>query len=239
MTRAPKRLIGVAALLALLLIMATFPMRLALGLSGASDAGFSAQTVKGSVWSAEIVDARLGALPLGTLQARLSPLALLTGRTDLVFERDDARLGALTGRLHGSDPRGLSNVNGMTSLSGGLGNIPVEALRFEEARVRFGAAGRCVKAGGRLQLTVAAPIAGLNLSRGLSGPLSCSKGWAQAALASQSGMERLKISFDGSGAWRAEFSIIVENDPAMAAALAALGFRAREGSFRLTTSGRF
>src|SRR5690606_16174787 len=111
MTRAPKRWIAAAAFLALLLIMASVPMRLALALSGVSEAGLSARTVEGSVWSAEIVDARLGALPLGTLQTHLSPLALLTGRIDLVFKRDDARLGALAGRLHGSDPRGLSDVN--------------------------------------------------------------------------------------------------------------------------------
>ena len=64
-------------------------------------------------------------------------------------------------------------------------------------------------------------------------------GRAQAVLASQSGMEQLKLSFNGSGAWRAEFLIAVDNDPAMAAALAATGFRAGKGGFRLTTTGRF
>ena len=239
MTRGTKRWIVAAALFALLLIAATFPMRLALALSGASDAGFSARAVRGSVWSSELVDARLGALPLGTLDASLSPLALLSGRTELAFERGDERLGALAGRLHGNDPRGLSEVNGVTSLSGGLGMIPVDTLRFEGATVRFDAAGKCVEAGGRLQLSVAAPIAGLDLSRGLSGPLSCAKGRAQAALASQSGMERLILSFDGGGAYRAEFAINVDDDPAMAAALVALGFRAGQGGFRLATSGRF
>src|SRR3546814_17598093 len=76
---------------------------------------------------------------------------------------------------------------------------------------------------------LSAPIAGLDLSRGLSGPLSCANGRAQAALASQSGMERLTLSFDGSGAYRAQFAINVDRDPAMAAALAALGFRAGAG----------
>src|SRR3546814_5820844 len=80
--------------------------------------------------------------------------------------------------------------------------------------LRFDADGRCAQAGGRLQLAVAVPIAGLDLSRGLSGPLRCADGRAQAALASQSGMERLTLTFDGKGAWRARFAIRVDDDPA-------------------------
>ena len=123
-----RRWIVAALLLALLLIVATFPMRLALGLSGASDAGITAREVRGSVWSGELVEARLGALPLGTLRASLSPLALLTGRVEMAFTRADDRLGALAGRLHGSNPRGVSDVNGVTSMSGGLGMIPVDTI---------------------------------------------------------------------------------------------------------------
>lgn len=228
-----------AVLFALLLLIATFPMRLALGLSGATDAGVTAREIEGSVWSGELVDARLGALPLGTVRASLSPLALLGGRTELAFSRADERLGALAGRLHGSDPRGMSDINGVTSLSGGFGLIPVDTIRFEGATARFDEAGKCVEASGRLQLTVGTTIAGLDLSRGLSGPLRCAGGRAQAALASQSGMERLTLSFDGSGAYRAGLAINVDRDPAMAAALAALGFKAGSGGFVLTSSGRF
>jgi general secretion pathway protein N len=235
-----RRRWSIAALLfALLLLIATFPMRLALGLSGASDAGITAREIRGSVWSGEIVEARLGALPLGTVRASLSPLALLGGNTELAFSRADDRLGALAGRLHGSNPRGISDVSGTTSMSGGLGMVPVDTIRFEGATIRFDAAGKCAAASGRIQLAVTAPIAGLDLSRGLSGPLRCANGRAQAALASQSGMERLTLSFDGSGAYRANFAINVDRDPAMATALAALGFKAGTGGFVLATSGRF
>lgn len=228
-----------AALLALLLLIATFPMRLALGWSGATDAGIAARDVRGSVWSGELVEARLGALPLGTVRASLSPLALLGGNTELAFARADERLGALAGRLHGSNPRGVSDVSGTTSMSGGLGAIPVDTIRFEGATIRFDDTGKCAAASGRIQLSVTAPIAGLDLSSGLSGPLSCKGGRAQAALASQSGMERLTLSFDGAGAWRAQFAINVDRDPAMAAALAAIGFKPGSGGSVLTTSGRF
>ena len=235
-----RRRWGIAALLlALILIIATFPMRLALSVSGATDAGISARDVRGSVWSGELVDARLGALPLGTVRASLSSLALLGGGVELAFSRADERLGVLAGRLHGSNPRGVSDVSGTTSMSGGLGMIPVDTIRFEGATVRFDGAGKCASAAGRIQLAVTAPIAGLDLSRGLSGPLTCVNGRAQAALASQSGMERLTLSFDGDGAYRAQFAINVDRDPAMAAALSLLGFKAGSGGFVLATSGRF
>ena len=236
---ARRRWIIAGALFALLLLVATFPMRLALVWSGATDAGVAAREVRGSVWSGELVDARLGALPLGTVSASLSPLALVGGSIELAFSRTDERLGALAGRLYGSDPRGMSDVSGTTSMSGGLGAVPVDRISFEGATVRFDDAGKCALAGGRVRLVVSAPIAGLDLSRGLSGPLSCVGGRAQAALASQSGMERLTLSFDGSGAYRAQFAINVDRDPAMAAALAALGFKAGSGGFVLATTGRF
>ena len=239
MTSSRRRWIVAALIFALLLIMATFPMRLALGWSGAADAGVTARAVRGSVWSGDLVDARLGALPLGTVRASLSPLALVSGRVELAFARADERLGALTGRLHGSHPRGVSDVQGVTMLAGGLGMIPVDTVRFDGATLRFDGAGKCVQAGGRIQISIAAPIAGLDLSRGLSGPLSCANGRAQAALASQSGMEKLTLSFGGKGAYRARLAINVDRDPAMAAALAAMGFRAGPGGFALTTTGRF
>lgn len=237
--RARRRWALAALLFALLIAIATFPMRLALTWAGADDAGITARDVHGSIWSGMLVDAQIGALPLGTIQARLSPLALLAGRTELMFSRTDSQLGALSGRLHGSGRRGASDVNGITSLSGGLGLIPIDTIRFEDAAARFDTAGRCTEAGGRIQLSVAAPIAGLDLSRGLSGPLRCADGRAEAALASQSGMERLRLSFDGRGVWRARFAIGAGGDPVMVGALSALGFRAEADGFVLATSGRF
>ncbi|WP_260582354.1 type II secretion system protein N [Sphingopyxis sp. PET50] len=233
-----RRLIFAAVAVALLLIVATFPMRLALAMAGAEGSGLTAREVNGSVWAGELIEARLGALPLGNVQASLSPLALLGGDVEMAFKRPDPRLGDLAGRLHGSNPRGLSDLNGTSSLSGGLGMVPVDSLRFEGTAVRFDERGRCVSAAGRIQLNVGTSIAGLDLSRGLSGPLRCADGRAEAALTSQSGMERLTLGFDGSGAYRAQFAIQAD-DPAMAAALSAIGFRPGNGGFVLVSTGRF
>ena len=233
-----RRLILAAILIALIVIVATFPMRPALAMAGAERSGLTAREVNGSVWAGELIEARLGALPLGNVKASLSPLALLGGDVELAFNRPDPRLGELSGRLHGSNPRGLSNLSGTTSLSGGLGVVPVDSLRFEGVEVRFDDRGRCTTANGRIQLTVGTSIAGLDLTRGLAGTLRCVEGRAQTALTSQSGMERLTLSFDGSGAYRAEFAITAD-DPAMAAALSAIGFRVAGNGFVLVSSGRF
>ena len=127
--RVRRRWTIAALLLASFLIIATLPMRLALGWSGATDAGITARDVRGSIWSGELVDARLGVLPLGTVRASLSPLALLGGGVELAFSRADERLGALAGRLHGSDPRGASDISGTTSMSAGLNPACAKALR--------------------------------------------------------------------------------------------------------------
>src|SRR3546814_2867991 len=105
-----------AVLLALLLLAAPFPLRLTLAWSGATDAGVAAREVRGSVWSGELVEARLGALPLGTVRASLSPLALLGGSVELAFSRTDERPGALAGRLYGSDTRGMSDEIGRANV---------------------------------------------------------------------------------------------------------------------------
>ncbi|WP_033075595.1 type II secretion system protein N [Sphingopyxis sp. MWB1] len=239
MRRVRPPLIALAALVLLALVAATFPMRLALEWAGADRAGVTARAVRGSVWSGELVEARLGALPLGTVRASLSPLPLFLGRTELYFARADERLGALAGRLHASNPRGVSDVEGSATLMGGLGAIPADRIGFEGATIRFDPQGRCAEAAGRISLSVAAPIAGLDLSQGLSGPLACVAGRAQATLASGSGMEKLTLAFDGKGAYRARLTIDANRDSAMAAALAALGFKAGPGGFALTSTGRF
>lgn len=229
----------VAILFALVLIVATFPMRLALQLAGADRAGFTAREVVGPVWWAGIGDARLGVFQLGTLDAWLAPGPLFLGRTELGFRRLDPILGALSGRLRGGALRGVTNLTGSTSAAAGLGIVPVDTIRFDGVEALFDKAGRCRSARGRVRLNVGASIAGLDLSRGLSGSLHCSKERVQAALASQSGMEKLTVNFAADGTYQARLAISVDRDPSMAEALGALGFRAAAGGYVLTSSGRF
>lgn len=219
-----RRIAIVAALLALLLIIATLPMRVALGLAGAADAGLSARSVSGTIWSGTLVDARWRGAALGTLDAGLDPLALLRGAVRLDVMRNSPLLGDLRGTLALSGARGVTDMNGTVSLGASLAGVPLDTLRLEQAEARFDAAGRCAAASGRVQLSIALPVPGLDLASGLGGPLRCRGGRAEAALASQSGMERLTLSVDGTGRYRARLAIAAGSDPAVAGLLRAAGF---------------
>ena len=63
------------------------PMRLALAGFGAS--GLSARAVNGSVWHGTLADAALGPVSLGTIDARLKALPLLTGHARIALARSD------------------------------------------------------------------------------------------------------------------------------------------------------
>ena len=210
------------ALLALVLIIATLPMRLALGMAGAGEAGLSARAVTGSIWSGQLVDARWRGARLGTLGAGLAPLTLLGGEARLNIARDDVLLGKLDGALILNGARGVADLNGTVSIGASLAGVPLDAIRLEGVAARFDDAGRCAAAAGRVQLRVALP--GLDLANGLSGPLACRAGRAEAVLASQSGMERLTLAVDGAGQYRARLAVRGNGDPAVAGLLRAAGF---------------
>ena len=236
MTRRPIWI--VAGLLAVVLIIATLPLRLVLGMAGAGDAGFSARAVTGSIWSGQLVDARWRGARLGTLGAGLAPLALLRGEARLNIARDDVLLGKLDGALILNGARGVADLNGTVSLGASLAGVPLDALRLAAVAARFDDAGRCAEAAGQVQLSLALPVPGLDLANGLSGPLACRTGRAEAALASQSGMERLILSFDGAGQYRARLSIKASNDAAVAGLLRAAGFLPAGGDLVLLHEGR-
>lgn len=234
-----RRRIGMAAgFLALILIIATLPMRIALIFSGAGEAGLSARAVTGSIWSGQLIDARWRGARLGTLGAGLAPLALLGGEARLNIARDDVLLGKLDGALILNGARGAQDLNGTVSLGASLAGVPLDALRLAAATARFDRSGRCVAAAGQVQMSIALPVPGLDLANGLSGPLACRAGRAEAVLASQSGMERLVLSFDGAGQYRAHLSVRASDDAAVAGLLRAAGFLPAGGDLVLLHEGR-
>lgn len=234
-----RRLLLLAAAVLVLLAILSFPMRLALAIADVEAGGLTARAVRGPVWDGVIEDARLGIAPLGTVRASLAPLPLFAGRTELNFSRDDALNGAISGRLHGGSVRGFSDVTGTATVGALVGMVPVQSVRFDGARLLFDRAGRCVEAGGRATVTIGVPIAGIDLAQGLSGPLQCRKGKAVAALASQSGMERLTLTLGGDRRYVARMAVQVDRDAGLANALSLLGFRAGADGFVMQTSGRF
>jgi general secretion pathway protein N len=91
----PTALFGALMLIALIVFL---PMRLVLGWIGLGDQGFTARTVSGSVWDGRLNEARFGDLALGSLDARLSPFALLVGRARVSLDGDP-------GLIHGEPAR--------------------------------------------------------------------------------------------------------------------------------------
>jgi general secretion pathway protein N len=233
-----RRWIGIIAVAAIIFAIATFPLRLALAWSGAGDAGLSARGVTGSIWSGRVHDADWNGAALGSFDAGIAPMALLVGDVRLDAVRADALRGDLSGGVYLFGERGVADANGAVSLGASLAGVPLDSVRLTDVGVRFDGAGRCVSAAGKVQLSIALPIPGLDLSNGLSGPITCRDGRAQAALASQSGMERLHVDIDGTGAWRARLSIGAGSDPALDAVLRAAGFLPAGDALVLMRQGR-
>lgn len=227
-----------AALLAAVLIIATLPLRLVLGMAGAGDAGLTARAVTGSLWSGQLIDARWRGARLGSIGAGLAPLALLRGEVRLEIARDDVLLGKLTGALLLNGARGVKDMNGSVSLGASLAGVPLDSLQLTGVAARFDSAGRCVEAAGQARLSIALPVPGLDLANGMAGPLTCRDGRAEAALASQSGMERLTLAFDGAGQYRARLSVRASGDAAAEGLLRAAGFLPAGGDLVLLHEGR-
>jgi general secretion pathway protein N len=223
---------------ALIVAGASLSMRVMLDASGAAEAGLSARAVSGTVWDGVLHDVRVGALPLGTVEARLSPLALLRGEAAMAFARQDAALGALNGQIVGGSAAGVRDVSGALALGARMGALSVGQAQLAGVSLRFDRDGRCVEAGGTVTAALAAPVAGLNLAQGLAGPLACSGGRAVAALASQSGMETLRLSFGAGGDWQARFKVATSSDPALVSGLAAMGFQTVGDGYVLSLSGK-
>ncbi|HET6537331.1 MAG TPA: type II secretion system protein N [Sphingopyxis sp.] len=229
---------GAGAAFTILLIGASLPMRLALDAAGAAETGVSARSVSGSIWSATLHDARLGTLPLGRITARLSPLALFSGRTEWAFARDGGHAGPLSGRLLGGSNRGAADVNGDVLLGLRIGHIATGRLQLAGVSMRFDHQGRCTQGSGNLRLALSAPLAGLPLAQGLGGPLSCRNGRLQATLTSQSGMETLRLHLDHKGGWKARLLVAQADDPMMIQGLMALGFQSAADGYALAASGQ-
>src|SRR3546814_6559285 len=78
-------------------LVASLPLRLAVGWAASDTRGLGARGVHGSIWGGTIEQMRVGALPLGTLDAALSPLPLLLGRVRLGLARTAKGAPALRG----------------------------------------------------------------------------------------------------------------------------------------------
>ena len=225
---------GVVALLLLILL---FPLRLAIEAADLQRLGLSARQVSGTIWDGRISGLTLNRQELGTFDVRLHPGPLLLGRGAMRFERNDELYGSLDGTLISGGGR-----NGVEAMTGRLGTatlfapLPVEALEFRQATILF-RDGSCSEARGQITAVVGTRFGGLDLTRGLSGPVSCEGRRVRARLASEGGRESLEFFLAEDGQYRA-FMTLRGLAPEVAAGLQMLGFSGGPSGVTLSTSGR-
>ncbi|MBB3861795.1 general secretion pathway protein N [Novosphingobium hassiacum] len=215
-------------------LIVMLPLRLAFAW-GMPD-NVTARSVEGPVWGGRVADLRVGPLPLGTLDAGLSPWALPIGRAEFALSRDgDAPFFA---RASGSASHvRLSGVNGTLALPDGLGGLPVTSLGFGDLSLRI-EDGRCVAAQGTMTMTLASPGPLLPDALVLSGQARCANGALVVPMQGSGGMEKLTLRIAGDGAWQADL-VLSGLPPEVSGPMVLGGFTARPGGIGIRTSGRF
>lgn len=228
----PVALFGALMLVALIVFL---PMRLVLGMVGLGEAGMSARSVTGSVWDGRLEEARFGTLPLGSLDASLSPLALLIGRARVSVDgAADTLHGAIVLSRHG---QGIDAMTATLPTGGAFAPLPVTALVLDGVTIHF-VDGSCDRAEGRVRARLVGDAAGIALPTELSGMARCDGAALLLPLASQAGTESIQLRVTGEGRYTAQLRLS-PSDPAAAQRLAETGFTAGEGGYRLSIEGRF
>lgn len=228
----PTALFGALMLAALLVFL---PMRLVLGWAGLGDEGFSARTVSGSVWDGRLNEARFGDLALGSLDASVSPFALLIGRARVSVQGDPGLIhGAITLSRHG---RGIDDMTATLPTGRAFAPLPVTQLTLEDVTVHFND-DTCDMAEGRVRARLVGEAAGIVLPTEVSGIARCDGGALLLPLASQAGTESIELRITGAGRYTAALRL-APTDPAAAQRLAATGFVAGQGGYRLSIEGSF
>lgn len=227
--------ISVAVVVAAILF---FPLRLASGLIGLDSMGLTARQVGGSIWAGRMEQARMGGVDLGTIDVGLKPLPLLLGRARFGFARaPGGGPEPLSGAIDiGPGRRVIDGLSGSV-LAGDWSELPIEKVTFDQLSAHF-SDGQCRAASGRVQVTLAVRIAGIDLRNGLSGEARCEGRALLIPLIGQSGMERMTLTINGDGGYAARFGVNA-TDPITAAALSAAGFTATAEGYYRTVRGRF
>ena len=213
-------------LMTLVLLVALIPLRVGAALVGLDRLGVSARQMTGFVWAGQLVDGRVGALPLGRVNVGLNPLALLIGQGRLHFTGRPRATApgetGLSGRMIGRrNSTAVDGVSGTLEAGGLVGGLPVGLLTFTDLAVRW-EGNRCAEAAGRVRADLSGPVAGLPLGS-LSGAPRCDGTALLLPLASATGAERLDVRVGDGGATAA--LVVRPADGAMVPALTAAGFQ--------------
>ena len=223
------------ALLFALTLVVLPPLRVVLGMAAREGSPISAAGAHGPMWAGRIVDLRAGPFPLGTLDARIKVLPLLIGRSELQLERGGEAPFAAT--VSGSDKDfRLSGVTGTVPIDSALGGFPATRVGFADFAYRS-EAGRCAAAAGTVSLTLAplSPLIPADMVMG--GRARCDRGALYVPMAGPTGMERLFLRVEPSGAWTADVVLTGLPDE-VARPLLEQGFTARPGGIAMRVRGK-
>lgn len=216
----------VAALLVLL------PLRAALGWFAVGDAGLTAREARGIVWSGRLVEAKLGTLALGDLDAGLSPFALLIGRARVALAGPTLH-GAATISRHAF---GIDDMTATLPAATLFAPLPVTSVSLDEVSVRF-RDGACEQATGRIRATLGGAAEGIALPPSVAGAVRCDGKALLVPLTSQAGSEGVSLQIEGDGRYHADLSVR-PGDPRAAEKLQAAGFTARGDGYTIAIEGR-
>ena len=219
-------------------LIASFPLRAALGWADGDSTRVSAREVGGTVWDGWIADLRVGGLAFGDVQAALRPLPLLIGRREFSLVRPGpAALPEFAAiAAGGSGWAAVREVQGQVALGDGFGTIPATSLGFRDFRLAIDG-NRCREAGGQVSLLLAPFSELMPGAIALSGTARCDKGALYVPMSGPSGLEKLLLRVQADGRWRAD--LVLSGLPVeVSGPLLDLGFSARPGGIGMSASGQ-
>lgn len=229
-----RRWILWTSVIALIALLALFPLGTALRLSDFGRIGFTARQVAGTIWYGRIGDLQLRSQPLGTFEVQLDPLALMLGKISMAFNRLDHPDGVLNGRLIAGLSRGVENLDGRLQVGDMFAPLPVRALDFKDVSVRF-QDGRCVEGKGEVTPVIAAPVPGFDFA-GLSGSISCDGERARVRMA-PGAAQSIEFYVHSSGSYRGWITVR-DVPPAVSIALSLVGFKSAPEGMTLSVDGK-
>jgi len=214
-------------------LLVLLPMRTVLG--RLADQGFTARQVAGTLWYGRIGELTYHGRRLGTFEAAVDPLALLTGALKLNFHRLDDPQGVLDGALVSGTARGVRDVTGRIGAAGLFGGLPADALELENVTLLFKGQG-CAKATGKATILLASPLPGVD-GVALSGVPRCENERLRFVLTTPSGAGKLDFYVRSTGDYRAFFQVPAAG-PDQSASLTAAGFTASPDGMVLSVDGK-
>jgi general secretion pathway protein N len=231
-----RRIVPLFVLTLALALTLMLPLRLIFAFARLGDMGLSARAVTGSVWNGQLAGATIGGVPLGDLNAALSPFALLNGRVSIGLSSQND-LTARATLIATGNQIGVDQATLRLAAPGAFAPLPIDAVGLGDVRFRL-KDDRCAQASGQVRVNISDAIGGVTLGQGLTGALRCDGDALGVTLVSQTGMERIIVRIRPGQGYRATIIVAAANAD-RAKILSRSGFRETAQGFAMQISGQF